>query len=110
MLGFGHGIRTLGDLRQAIEELDHLSDEVPVDMAIQPNWPFKHRIAGIAIVEPQGCQYPDGEDYREHDHAECEDALAEVKERPGGGYHIYFVDGDQAGYLPGDAAREIGWR
>lgn len=110
MLGFGHGIRTLGDLRQAIEELDHLSDEVPLAMAVQPNWPFRHSIAGIAVVEPRTCAYPDGEDNGEHDHAECEDVVAEDSERPGGGYHIYFVEGGQEDYLPGDAAREIGWR
>ncbi len=76
-------------LQQACEDADVTPDDVEVRLAFQPNWPFEYSIddgPDILVVEVQN------DAYERHDKI------------------IYLPEGSQIGYLPGVAARSLGWR
>lgn len=67
---------TVGQLLHQLETLDH---ELPVYLAINPDWPFAHRIGPIvALATP-----PHGA--------------------------VYIAEDGQAGFLPPTVRRELAW-
>ncbi|MGF6981403.1 hypothetical protein QFZ99_000879 [Paraburkholderia atlantica] len=81
---------------QLLELLEGLPEDAEVRIAQQPNWPFEYAIADAVLVGPDG--HPPGyEPDEEQDEIPDENV-------------VYLVEGRQLGYLPGIAAREIGWR
>lgn len=73
---------TIRDLIERLEDFaDDFGDDIEVRLAQQPRWAFEYSIGNIAAVE----------DLQDSDPI------------------IYIGEGQQLGYLPGDAARELGW-
>lgn len=71
---------TIRELIETLQELaDELGDDCEVRLATQPNWPFEHSIGELVAAT--------GED----------------------GAVVYIGEGQQLGYLPRAAARELGW-
>ena len=60
--------------------LEELEPETIVRLAFQPSWPFEHSLDGN---------------------------YAEVEE--GGTKIVYLAEGNQLGYLPEEARRQLGW-
>ena len=79
-------------IRELIEILEELSgefgDEVEVRLATQPNYPFEYSISDGKIVELESI---DGDGF------DCEEAI------------LYLYEGQQLGYLPGEAKEAVGW-
>jgi hypothetical protein len=84
-------------LRDLIDRLTDLAEEYGEDtevrLAFQPSWPFEHSIGEVAAVDPS----------EPHPQMEEDDA-------PGKTPVVYLGEGSQLGYLPGAAARELGWK
>jgi hypothetical protein len=60
--------------------LEELDPEATVRLAIQPSWPFEHSLDGnYAEVEKDGKKV------------------------------VYLAEGNQLGYLPGEARQQLGW-
>lgn len=74
---------TLADLREFINDSEELDGGTEVAIAVQPSWPFQHSIE-----------------------QEIYTVTDENGERP----IIFFAEAGQTCYLPGNVAREIGWR
>ncbi len=72
-------------VRELIEELEGMNPEAEVRFASQPSWPFEYSVSGVVEVNT------DDED----DRTDTET--------------VYLVEGDQIGYLPGEAKEKIGW-
>ena len=66
--------------QELIDILEDADPETEIRLAIQPAWPFEHRVSGAEIVG-------DGE--------------KDV---------VYLYEAGQIGYLPGDVTEAIGWR
>ena len=73
-------------VQRLIEELEQMNPNAEVRFAAQPNWPFEYDIDSVVQV--------DVEDRRTDDTTEV----------------VYLEEGRQIGYLPGEAARELGWK
>ena len=73
-------------VKRLIEELEQMNPNAEVRFAAQPNWPFEYDIDSVVQV--------DVEDRRTDD-------ITEI---------VYLEEGRQIGYLPGEAARELGWK
>lgn len=73
-------------VQRLIEELEQMNPNAEVRFAAQPNWPFEYDIDSVVQV--------DVEDRRT-------DNTTEI---------VYLEEGRQIGYLPGEAARELGWK
>jgi hypothetical protein len=67
-------------VEQLIAELEHLPPHAEVRLAMQPAWPFEYAIGAVTTSLP----LPEGDT-------------------------VYLVEAPQLGYLPGEAAEEIGW-
>lgn len=63
-----------------IYELQEMNPEAEVRLAMQPNWPFEYSIGDIVEVD-----FEDGP-------------------------VVYFGEGSQLDYLPGEACKELGWK
>lgn len=70
-------IETVADLIAHLEQFD---EDLPIALAIQPNYPFEHSIAQVVEAEIDG----------------------QTK--------VFIGEGSQVGYLPGEASEELGWR
>lgn len=81
-------------VRELINLLEDYDEHAEVRIAHQPRWPFEYSIGDVVAC--------DGGDDDERDD---EDAAGED-----GPPVVYIGEGDQLGYLPGAAARELGWR
>lgn len=73
-------------VEQLIEELQQFPPCTEVRLAQQPSWPFKYAIQGLVGVD----EFDEGDDR----------TMPTV---------VYIVEGRQLGYLPKQAADEIGW-
>lgn len=87
-----------------------LLGDFEVKLAVQPSWPFEHRIA--SVIGPDEIQDRINEEAEcpEHEgyligHANC-DVEFEQEERPS---VIYIAEGGQDGYLNSDAKSALGW-
>ncbi len=78
---------TVGEL---IEELKYMEQDATVRFASQPSWPFEYSINGVVqtTVDKPG-EYTDN-GYKQED-------------------VVYLEEGRQIGYLPKEAADELGW-
>lgn len=65
---------------ELLEALSDLPEDAEVMLAAQPAWPFEYTLGEPVIVE-------------------LDDSTSTV----------YLPEGKQTGYLPGAAARELGW-
>jgi hypothetical protein len=72
-------------VRQLIEELEFMNQDAEIRFASQPNWPFEYSIDDIVSVD-------------------IENRLTGEEEEV-----VYLAEGRQIGYLPGEAADELGW-
>lgn len=68
-------------VEELIAELERLPADAEVRLAMQPAWPFEYAIG--AVTEPVPLK--------------------------GEGEAVYLTEGRQLGYLPEEAAAEIGW-
>ena len=88
------------NIRQLIEELEDVAaehgDALEVRLAQQPSWPFEYSIARVELV--------DTSDDDDSDDDDADDThLVQPK------VICYLAEGSQLGYLPGCAARALGW-
>ena len=67
-------------VEELIAELEQLPPHAEVRLAMQPAWPFEYAIGAVTASLP----LPEGD-------------------------AVYLVEGPQLGYLPEEAAEEIGW-
>lgn len=78
---------TLRDLIDQLEDAaQSFGDDIEVRLAHQPRWAFEYSIANVVVLERTV-----------EDGADPEPAV------------VYIGEGNQLGYLPGDAAAELGW-
>jgi hypothetical protein len=77
-----------------MEMLEGLPEDADVRFAHQPSYPFEYSIRDVVMVDLAADPYVEDRDMRE----------------PPADPVVYLVEGAQVGYLPGIAAREIGWR
>lgn len=85
-------IRTVADL---IDRLREFPEDAEVFLATQPSWPFEHGISdviGVGNNDKNDDEYDD--EYDDDDNSVT---------------RVYLGDGGQIRYLPGDAAKELGW-
>ncbi len=66
-------------VRELIEELKYMDEDATVRFASQPSWPFEYSINGVVQTT--------------------------VKDQD----TVYLEEGRQVGYLPKEAADELGW-
>ena len=78
-------------VRELINLLEDFDENAEVRIAHQPRWPFEYSIGDVVAC--------DGGD-EDEDEPNASDAPQVV----------YLGEGDQLGYLPGRAARELGWK
>jgi len=72
-------------VRELIEELEGMNPEAEVRFASQPSWPFEYSISGVVEIATGD----------EHDRTDTDT--------------VYFIEGNQIGYLPEEVKEEIGW-
>lgn len=86
-------------LRELIEQLQKMESEhggdVDVRLAHQPSWPFEYSISEVEAG------VPGYDDEDEDEESPAKDDRETV---------IYIGEGRQLGYLPGSAARALGWK
>lgn len=82
---------TVGELLDILEGLD---ENAEVRIAHQPAWAFEYEINDVVPVEP----------------VDEEDTAYRNNGNGNGATVVYLVDGRQLGYLPSEAARQIGWK
>jgi hypothetical protein len=70
----------LGELRDLVDQTSELEDNVEVKFASQPSWPFEYSINDYHVID-----------------------------RENGDQEIFFEEGTQLGYLPGEVKDEICW-
>lgn len=93
---------TVGELKELLEDFN---EEAEVVLAVQPNWPFEHSIGNVVEVEPE-CWNCEG-------NGQLEDPVGDCPECGGGGslgIKVYIAEQRQVDYLPGDVAKELGWK
>lgn len=78
-------IKTVGELIDALEGYD---GDTPVRFAQQPSWPFEYTV-GTVVCTPKDAE-GDG---------------TELTDPP----MVWIGEGEQVGYLPGNAADALGW-
>ena len=90
---------TVGEL---LELLEDFPEDAEVRLAHQPSWPFEYSIETVAdsAGEQTSCSEC-GIDWDEHDEECCDEKRPDV---------VYIAEGEQIGYLPGAAARALGWK
>jgi hypothetical protein len=86
-------------LRELIDELQDYAtehgDDIEVRLAQQPRWAFEYAIGALAVVRT--------------DDEEEDDDDAPVDTSDDAEPILYIGEGSQLGYLPGHAARALGW-
>ena len=108
----------MGDLRNFMEENEHLSDDVEVRLATQPTWPYEYTVGAPVVAE---FAYYETEEYREIDdalsnsddpeeqkelQAQLEKFAEEWEEKEP---IVYFPERRQLSYLPGEVRNLLGW-
>lgn len=68
------------------------AEETEVRLAFQPNWPFEHSLGEVEMC--------DRADYEDEDDAPDSDDPQII---------VYLGEGNQIGYLPGHAKKQLGW-
>ena len=84
-------------VEELIVELEYLDPEAEVRLAIQPRYPLEYTLVGIVevtISTESLVEWADGW----HSTPDNNDKLV-----------VYLGVGNQIGYLPGQAANELGW-
>lgn len=85
----------LSDLIERLQDLAAECDTDPeVQLAVQPSWPFAHRLSDVILV-----------DLDADDDEPLPDTAAQEPPRR----VVYLGEGGQIGYLPGIAKGELGW-
>lgn len=97
---------TTRDLIELLEDLERQHGECDVRLAMQPAWPFEYDIDAVAAVELGN---PDPDEY-DMDDPEDRGRWYEAVGQAEPGFVVYLGEGEQLGYLPGEASRELGWR
>jgi hypothetical protein len=91
------------NVRELIDALEDIAadvgDHVEVRLAYQPRWPFEYGISDVQAVDLSDDSDEDDDDSDEPQPADPKDAE----------YVVYLVEAEQLGYLPGAAAKQIGW-
>ena len=98
-------------LTELLEQLQAFADQydpdiVEVRLAHQPGWPFELSIGGLALRDPQA-ELLDEMQEAGLDDSQQKEELARIESEP---VVLYIGEGRQIGYLPGEVARELGWR
>jgi len=101
---------TVGELREALEDFD---EDTEVRLAIQPRYPMQYTVGEVAEVELGEDESRDTE-CRECGGEGCENCGGSGTVEPDGETHkvVYIAEGSdvrEAPYLPGLAARALGW-
>lgn len=89
-------------IRELIDEQDIATehgDTIEVRLAIQPRWAFEYAVGCVAVCDPE-----DTDDEEDEDSDDDEGTNGEEQEPV-----VYIGEGSQLGYLPGQAARVLGW-
>lgn len=89
---------TLGDLIERLQDLaEEHGEDLEVRLAHQPNWPLEYSIGEVTTTEA----VRDGDLDEDGEAAQPEDAQPAI---------VYIGEGQQLGYLSGDASRALGWK
>jgi hypothetical protein len=99
---------TVGEL---LELLEDFPEDAEVRLAHQPSWPFEYSIETVAdsAGEQTSCSEC-GIDWDEHDEEGCDEKRPELPDLIDEPPVVYIAEGEQIGYLPGSAARALGWK
>jgi len=95
---------------ELIALLEEADPDTEVRIAQQPSWPFEYAIEDAILVDGRDdvscdeCGYDWGEPHDENGCDEERPASEDVEPV------VYIVEGRQLAYLPGIAAKAIGWR
>lgn len=112
------------ELRRRLDEVE--DDNVEVRIATQPHWPFEHEVENVVLTDKtdglvpavgeDGSWFiinPDDDDAIEAGHGPhpTEEAANAVlsKMREEQVRILYLSEGEQVGYLPGEARRALSW-
>lgn len=88
---------TLAELIQQLNNLaEELGSDTEVRLAMQPSWPFEYNISQVVAVDL-------GEQEQDDDYYIGTGEAVEPQ------YIVYLSEGQQIGYLPGQAKTELGW-
>lgn len=98
-------------LQDAVDEIgEDAAENVEVRLAHQPRWAFEYSINDVQMVsnpEDEGEECPDCEG---EGCSKCVDGMVYKPDDSLESEHvIYLVEGNQLGYLPEKASRELGW-
>ena len=83
-------------VQELIWELQQLPQELEVQLAHQPNWPFALRIGGVVLDEG----FENDEDNDDGYQISPEEGFTPI---------VYIFEAGQVGYLPSSACDVIGW-
>jgi hypothetical protein len=72
-------------VRQLIEELEFMNQDVEIRFASQPSWPFEYSIDDVIDAEIENPRTGEAEEV------------------------VYLAEGRQIGYLPSEAKNELMW-
>jgi hypothetical protein len=89
---------------EALEEMLETNGGDDLLIASQPNWPFENHVAEIRVVE-----YVKDHPFEPSGTICLECGGAPEEEDHQMVHKVYIVEGDQIGYLPGEAKEELGW-
>lgn len=112
---------TLDQLRQLVEETEHLSGETPVYMAQQPSYPLQTTISRYEVVGCDDAEIAELEEFLEGvepdtDESDVYEARTKLQDFRATGNQtsvIYLAEGSQVydePYLPGHVSTVLGWR
>jgi hypothetical protein len=93
-------MRHIDTVAELIEALADFPEDSPIAVAVQPAWPFQHKLATAQLVENDQTQ----DDQSQDDQTEpdrTEDGQVEGT--------VYLAVGDQVGYLPETVAAALDW-
>jgi len=99
------------DIEVDIDAIGHLEVDPDVLLAMQPSWPFEHRIGDVVLHDPlvewddDYGPKPDDDDSEAQDHWVLQRELAEAEAKT-----IFIGEGGQQAYLRGEVASLLGWR
>ncbi|MFC5947055.1 hypothetical protein ACFQH9_02030 [Pseudonocardia lutea] len=97
------------DLIAALQDMiddETLSPDAEVRLAIQPNWPFEHSVAAVAVPEPR-CDTCGAHAGWKHEEG-CDEGVGLV-DLVNSAEVVYLSEGGQIGYLSGEAREAVGW-
>ena len=93
-------MRHIDTVAELIEILADFPEDSPIAVAVQPAWPFQHKLASAQLVENGQTQDSQTQD---------DQAEPDWTENGQVGGTVFLAVGDQVGYLPETVAAALDW-